>query len=129
MDGWNTTFILGRPIFRSYESYRRYVSYREGKVFVFTHINCVFAPFDDMFHDSKMSSWSITWSIPTKHRQSANSRRVTQQYRPVYCCLSRSSRKQIILLKTLCVSGRHCGVHSFPWKRHETTEATCETTS
>ncbi len=25
MDGWNTTFLLGRPIFRSY------VSFREGK--------------------------------------------------------------------------------------------------
>ncbi len=29
MDGWNTTFLLGRPIFRGYVSY---VSFREGKV-------------------------------------------------------------------------------------------------
>ena len=29
MDGWNTTFLLGRPIFRGY------VSFREGSVFVF----------------------------------------------------------------------------------------------
>ena len=28
MDGWNTTFLLGRPIFRGY------VSFREGNSFV-----------------------------------------------------------------------------------------------
>ena len=29
MDGWNTTFLLGMPIFRCY------VSFREGKRFIF----------------------------------------------------------------------------------------------
>ena len=30
MDGWNTTFLLGRPIFRGY------VSFREGKMLLYT---------------------------------------------------------------------------------------------
>ena len=33
MDGWNTTFLLGRPIFKCY------VSFREGNFF-FQHSNC-----------------------------------------------------------------------------------------
>ena len=31
MDGWNTTFLLGRPIFRGY------VSFREGNCFLGFH--------------------------------------------------------------------------------------------
>ena len=50
MDGWNTTFPLGRPIFRCY------VSFREGKP-SFLHGCLVKHPFL-MYNDLKSSNWN-----------------------------------------------------------------------
>ncbi len=46
MDGWNNTFLLGRPIFRGY------VSFREGRLFIrFQGPDC-----DRMFNDFDVHS-------------------------------------------------------------------------
>ena len=34
MDGWNTTFLLGRPIFRDH------VSFREGMIYIYIFLKC-----------------------------------------------------------------------------------------
>ncbi len=51
MDGWNTTFLLGRPIFRGY------VSFREGSYFVFIILF-------HLFRNGRVTVWCFMGPVP-----------------------------------------------------------------
>ena len=78
MDGWNTTFLLGRPIFRGYVSFREGMPSQSGKMFIHPkknlaipvnshriswHEKCV----GKSFNLEWTTLW-LSWAIPTRDR-------------------------------------------------------------
>ena len=67
MDGWNTTFLLGRPIFRGYVSFRegneKYEKLAKNVFFSADVLEPTEGPTTTTFEASLGRRWSSIWGI------------------------------------------------------------------